>query len=26
VVLDESKCIKCGVCGDVCKLEAIGKR
>ena len=26
VVLDESKCIKCGACYDVCKLGAIGKR
>lgn len=24
VVLDGSKCIKCGACYDVCKLEAIG--
>jgi len=26
VVMDESKCIKCGICGDVCKMGAIGKR
>jgi len=25
VVLDQSKCIKCGACYDVCKLGAIGK-
>ena len=24
VILDESKCIKCGACFDVCNLEAIG--
>ncbi len=26
VVLDQSKCIKCGICYDVCKLGAIGIR
>ena len=25
VVLDQSKCIKCGACYDICKLGAIGK-
>jgi NADH-quinone oxidoreductase subunit F len=26
VILDQSKCIKCGTCFDVCKLEAIEVR
>jgi NADH-quinone oxidoreductase subunit F len=26
VVLDESKCIKCGACYDVCKLGAVGRK
>lgn len=26
VVLDQSKCIKCGACYDVCKLGAVGRK
>ena len=26
VALDESKCIKCGACYDVCKLGAVGRK
>ena len=26
VILDQSKCIKCGACYDVCKLGAVAKR
>jgi NADH-quinone oxidoreductase subunit F len=26
VILDQSKCIKCGACYDVCKLGAVAKK